>query len=215
MFQISSHSRAGGPAGERSNEDYVLSSRHPGSQNVWVGFLADGAGSSPDGGTAARIACEIALENAFAAATHDLFEEATWTEILEAVDKAVAEGTDGLTTLIGFAAGPTGICGASCGESKLISFSGTKVLELTKGQPKKPLVGAGAKFRSFSGEIESEMTILSLSDGAWKQATQGILRECAASDDLYALPELLETKVTEKQGGTLPDDFSVIAVRSA
>ena len=131
---------------------------------------------------------------------------------MSALDVGVARrGQCALVAAIADGAGV--VDGASVGdcEAWLLGAQGD-VLELTRTQQRKPLLGGGGGAVPFSANLEAGSTLLLGSDGLFKYVPRrAIVAACEAADvdaiaaELVGLPRL--------SSGQLPDDLGVVVAR--
>ena len=209
MIHIVSHSE---PGGHPHNEDaFELRAVPAFGGNLCV--LADGQGGQPGGGEAARLACRVCVDSAAHLDPTALLSSSTWTPILHAVDRAVADApTAGLTTLVAFDVTAGRVCGASCGDSAAVLFQAdAPPTHLTAGQRKNPPVGSGfATFTGFAANLVRPWLVLAMSDGVWKYVGWDKIAKAASEVRGERLVATLLENARLRSGG-LQDDFTVVA----
>ncbi len=200
-------------AGHSENQDHVLVFRHPIDSRLLIGLLADGQGGQPDAAQASRIACEAVWTLSQELSRDELLRPESWRSLLAQADRAVAEGCDGFTTLLGFALDGESLCGASVGDSRMYFLqAGTAMTELTSQQEKNPPVGSSAcRPTPFGLLLERGSRFLAATDGVWKFVGYERLEDHLRNREGEDLAHALEREVLEGNR-VLPDDFSLIWV---
>lgn len=172
--------------------------------NGCVVALADGAGGTGNGATAAQVIID-AVGAIVAASGVD------WSTLLADLD-ADPRLAGGQSTAVVLALSDTGIVGASVGDSVAWLITNSSVVELTDGQDRKPLVGDGCSpFRVMALPLGSG-TLLVASDGLHRYAKQSEIAQIAKSPDLTAAARALVELVRLPSGG-LQDDISIVLCR--
>ena len=213
MLRFTQQTERGG--GHASNEDYLLRERHPSGQGRFLCFVADGQGGRADAALASRTACEAAMAAARGCSWEDLARESTWDEIFAEADRNVQEKCDGFTTLIGIAIDERSITGGAVGDSKAYFYDGADLfIELTERQHKNPPIGGGCNSAHVFHLPEFQGVILVVSDGVWKYAGFDAIRAAAAGSIEEVVNEL-RTVTLSRQGGSFPDDFTVLAATNS
>jgi serine/threonine protein phosphatase PrpC len=161
--------------------------------------LADGAGGMGGGAEAATAVIEAAR-----AATH-----ADWGELLVELDGIPQSGQ---TTAIVLSIDDRGIRGASVGDSAACLVRGGALVELTRGQSRKPLLFGGASPHGFAHGPLAGATLVVASDGLWNYAPRPAIAELAAGDDLEAAADAL-VDLVRLPSGELQDDVAIVLVR--
>ena len=202
------------PGGHPANEDSFAARSHPADPGAWLCFLADGQGGRAGGARAAQLACQVALDAAVGLALSALANPAAWPALLEHADCAVAaDRVAGFTTLVGLCVTDTWVCGASCGDSAVLTLCGTDPpRELTRHQFKNPPVGSGeAPFVPFALGLAFPWRVLAMSDGVWKYAGWQRIAEAARQPWGEPLLAALQAGARLPGSGAFPDDFTVVA----
>lgn len=209
-MKVVTHTEAGGG---KANQDYLVAERHPLAADTWICAIADGQGGRPEGDKASSIACRSVAEICRRTPSDHLAQPGAWMDILADANARVASGTEGFTTLIGFAVGPDFICGASVGDSKLyFQPRGGEIIELTANQDKNPPCGViGAYFAAFSTQLPEEGSVLlAVTDGVWKYAGYEAIQNVLKLETSTAAAEILLTAIRARGGQQLPDDVAII-----
>ncbi|MFE8597758.1 SpoIIE family protein phosphatase [Archangium violaceum] len=169
-----------------------------------VAVVADGAGGTGGGAAAAQAVIDAVREQGWSA------REGTWVELLGRLDRSVSPGQ---TTAVVVALGPTGLVGASVGDSEAWWWNGLVEHALTRGQRRKPLLGSDEAMPvGFTLEARGEGTLVLGSDGLWKYVRWERVPEALRHPPEQAARHLMES--VRYPSGALPDDVSVIVVRA-
>jgi PPM family protein phosphatase len=168
--------------------------------------LADGAG-----GTVAGERAAAAIVDGVGARSDGT---AGWDEWLFDLDAAPARLGGGQSTAVILAVTAQGVLGASVGDSGAWVIRGAGIDDLTEGQARKPLVGAGCRPFAISAPPLAGGTLLVASDGLLRYAKPAEIALYAAGHDLAAAAKALIDLVRLPTGG-LQDDVSVVLVRGA
>src|SRR5262245_25397084 len=100
--------------------------------------LADGAGGTPNGGPAAKLAVRAILEH------EPRLDPAAWVLCLTEIDRRLSEGgSGGETTAVAAMISSDAIVGASVGDSGAWFIGEKDCVDLTEGQERKPFLGSG------------------------------------------------------------------------
>ena len=173
--------------------------------------LADGAGGISGGAQAGDVFLRAAR-----AAVERLRTAEDCTRLLAQIDQELTRRKDcGETTGIVTVVGGRKIFGASVGDSAAWLFANDGNGELTRGQPRKPLLGSGKVRtpRSFEWDIE-EGTVVVASDGLWNYASLPAIQSRVRSRDSTALAGRL-AELARLPSGSFPDDVSIITCQIA
>ncbi len=139
--------------------------------------------------------------------------QSTWDEIFSAADARVARECSGFTTLIGLAVAPSFVVGGAVGDSKVYFLEeGGDFNDLSERQRKNPPIGGGCSWTTLFHLAEAKGSLLVVSDGVWKYAGYENLKD-AAKEIPNAGVEGLRDCVLSRQGGSLPDDFSILGMK--
>jgi PPM family protein phosphatase len=167
--------------------------------------VADGAGGTSGGGTAAE-AVISAVETAIAAAT-----ALDCAAILGAIDSQLAKSQAGLSTGVIVSVTHGKVTGASAGDSAawLVRAAGHE--DLTRGEAQKPLLGSGrCRPVTFSAALDG--TLLLATDGLFKYARPELIAALARGPDLAAASKSL-VELVRLPSGKLSDDVAAILHR--
>lgn len=168
--------------------------------------VADGAGGTGGGAEAAVIAIELVSQRS------GLLKDAqACVDLLLAMDAAVArDPIAGETTCVLAVMSPSGVFGASVGDSGAWIFSDTgKRLDLTVSQQRKPFIGSGTAWPvAFTHRKELGVFLLA-TDGLLKYTSperiEGVCRKQPLDSAAQRLVELVRYP-----SGALPDDVTII-----
>lgn len=183
-------------------------------ESVMICCVADGQGGRSNGAQASQTACEAFYDCARSLSSCRLFEDRIIPGLLNGVDGRVST-TGGLTTLAALVLDGDFASGASCGDSKIFVRNNLgNITEITAHQRKNPPVGSGdAIFEPFMIHAIGGSRVLMVTDGVWKYAGYENIQKALESPDVQCVPELLRSKTLARSGGSLPDDFSIIAIQ--
>lgn len=203
MFKSSTLIVAAGPCGQ----DRAEIIQHP--QGV-VLVVADGAGGTSGGDEAADTV--ITWVRAFANRTTDIFEFKQWGALLTRIDQQIA-ATNGQSTAVVASVTPSGIVGASVGDSAAWLVNDSTIDDLTLRQSRKPLLGTGEACPVCFERSAFHGTLLLASDGLIKYAPRDRIAEAAVSGEMESASQSLVDSARMRSGG-LQDDVAVILCRS-
>jgi serine/threonine protein phosphatase PrpC len=168
--------------------------------------LADGAGGTGGGSQAAQ----AVVDAVFAAVA----QGPAWASLLADLDRDAMRLGGGQTTAIILSVTRTGVVGAAVGDSGAWIIRDTGIEDLTAGQFRKPLVGAGCVPFAVRGRSLEGGTLLVASDGLIKYASQATIARVASGADL-ALAARSLVDLVRLRSGELQDDVSVVLCRKA
>lgn len=162
--------------------------------------LADGAGGVGGGVHAALTVLKAAEQ--FARRVHLSAADAlAWADEQIALDGGLSTGV--IVELQGDA-----LNGASCGDSEAWLVDDSSLVELTAGQSRKPLLGAGGRLKRF-GPVSFQGRLLMASDGITKYARMSeVLKRASTGCPAEAVLDIAE--LVRLPGGGYPDDLSII-----
>ena len=164
--------------------------------------LADGAGGSGNGALAAQ-----AIVDVVAGAT-----SRDWCALLADLDRDPNRLGHAESTAVILTVGVT-ISGASVGDSGAWLMHESRIVDLTAGQRRKPLVGRGCvPFRIEP--IPFEGTLLVASDGLFGYANRRDIVHIAQRPELAAAAQAL-VDLVRLPDGALQDDVAVVLCRPA
>lgn len=166
--------------------------------------LADGAGGAGHGEVAAQAVIDAVTQGASAGRA--------WAELLDELDRDGARLGHGQTTAVVLSVTPRAITGASVGDSGAWVVRGAQIDDLTDGQTRKPLVGAGCRpFAVHAAALEGG-TLLLASDGLLRYAKPADIARLAVGADLDTAARGL-VELVRLRSGALPDDVAVVLCR--
>jgi serine/threonine protein phosphatase PrpC len=191
------------PAGQ----DRACVSRH-GSRLILA--VADGAGGRSGGAEAAEMAIRLIQKRA-----SDLFCSADCRSLLMETDLALSrDAIAGETTCVVAVVSPSGIAGASVGDSGAQLASPFGISELTQDQNRKPFLGAGAAMPTCFEVPKFSGTLLLATDGLIKYTSRERIEEALQDRDLKQVGKLL-VDLVRYSSGALPDDVAIVLCRSS
>ena len=166
--------------------------------------VADGAGGVGSGDQAAE--CVVReVKAAFKATT----TESGWVAVLSEIDCRIGVGE---STAVIVDVSPSGLCGASVGDSQAWLIRDRELDDLTSGQVRKPLLGSGeAKPVGFRRESFAGLLLVA-TDGFCNYVKRPELVRRIADFELCEVPRKLVEMVRLKSG-ELWDDVGIVACR--
>jgi serine/threonine protein phosphatase PrpC len=164
--------------------------------------LADGAGGTANGATAAQ-----AIVDAVGTAEAGV----DWPALLADLDQD-PRLAGGQSTAVVLALSSAGIVGACVGDSGAWLIAGSDVVDLTAGQDRKPLLGDGCNPCRVAAPPLDSGTLLVASDGLLRYAKQRDIARVANGPDLTVAARALVDLVRLPSGG-LQDDVSIVLCR--
>lgn len=174
--------------------------------DITLVVLADGAGGTGGGGEAAEAICARMTE----AARRGVRGAEAWASCLSDADREAAEaGIIGESTAVVVEVSGNAICGASVGDSEAWVVGGTTVVEVSRGQERKPLIGSGRARPVTFGPASFDGRLLVATDGLFKYAPAGILADLARGANVEDAASGLLACV-RLRSGTLPDDVALV-----
>ena len=129
--------------------------------------------------------------------------------VLETVDRALAEV--GQTTAILLVVSAGRVFGASVGDSAAWLLDGSRALDLTENQDRKPLLGSGRAKPAPFGPYDFQGRVLLGSDGLFKYVDIDRIRDIATNLAVGSVPDTLVAAARLPSGG-LQDDIAIIVV---
>jgi hypothetical protein len=166
--------------------------------------VADGAGGSGAGSQAAE--CVIREITASASMKHD---EAAWCDVLRQTDCRVS---DGESTCVVVACSASGIVGASVGDSKAWLLENDGLIDLTRTQERKPLLGSGESRPVGFTHPPVQGLLLVATDGFCNYVRRETLLKEIHWIDFAVLPSRL-VEMVRLPSGDLWDDIGIVACR--
>jgi PPM family protein phosphatase len=189
--------------GERGEDRVHV--EHFGSRTLAV--VADGAGGTGGGATAAAMACSFAAQRL---RTKSTGTAENWARCLYEVDRALIQ-TGGQCTAVIVEISEGSVFGASVGDSGARMIHGNAIVDLTENQHRKPLLGSDEAMPMGFGPIELSGRLLIATDGLFKYATESeiALRATRVSVN-EAVASLIEG--VRLRSGALQDDVGIILI---
>lgn len=167
-------------------------------------IVADGAGGRSGGGEAAELVIQLARERVGALASSRDCEK-----LLGEIDHVIsADKIAGETTAVIILTSPSGVYGASVGDSGAWILSGGKIDDLSQGQMRKPFIGTGGSLPVGFSRSALEGTLLVATDGLFKYTSREMIVATVEKSNLHDLPEAL-VKLVRYASGNLPDDITI------
>ena len=166
--------------------------------------LADGAGGTGNGAVAAQAVIDAIATTASA--------PPAWTALLSQLDHDPRRLGLGQTTAILLSVTRHGLRGASVGDSAAWLLRGSHLDDLTAGQARKPLLGAGCHPVAIHAGPLAGATLLVASDGLFRYAKPADVLHVASGPDLAAASAAL-VDLVRLPTGSLQDDVAIVLVR--
>jgi serine/threonine protein phosphatase PrpC len=169
--------------------------------------VADGAGGSGAGASAAQTVCDVVVAQPYGARP--------WTDVLREIDGQLSRSaTGGQTTAVVLDVFDSTIMGASVGDSGAWLIGEVDILDLTERQHRKPLLGSGLAHPVPFGPTPFTGRLLIASDGLFKYARRAEIRRHAMGAALEGCVLALIDSVRLRSGG-FQDDVSVVLAEEA
>jgi serine/threonine protein phosphatase PrpC len=165
--------------------------------------LADGAGGSGNGAIAADAIVDAV---GVVGSTQD------WCALLSDLDRDASRLGDAQSTAVILTICGGEIAGASVGDSGAWLLREANVVDLTRGQRRKPLVGRGCVTFRVGPVTLGSGTLLVASDGLLSYAKQHDIVRIARGPDLSAAARAL-VELVRLPNGELQDDVAVVLCR--
>jgi serine/threonine protein phosphatase PrpC len=166
--------------------------------------VADGAGGTGAGAEAA----ETVIREVSAAASLERDADG-WCEVLRQADQRIGAGE---ATCVVVARSDRGIVGASVGDSQAWLLENDTINDLTIGQVRKPLLGAGEARPVGFTSPPSQGVLLVATDGFCNYVRRDALLREILWIDFAALPRKL-IELVRLPSGELWDDVGIVACR--
>lgn len=183
--------------------------------NGWVvAVVADGAGGT-SGGQAASQAVVALVADAIEAGRAPGRAE-IWYQVLTEAGTKLTDFELGQSTAVVVATNGSGIVGASVGDSEAWLIRGDSLIDLTKDQEKKPLLGGGpVEPTAFAESLWPGDVLLLATDGLVKYAPAERLAALARKRmPVSACSDAMVDLVRRPDGG-LQDDLALVLIRSS
>jgi len=175
------------------------------SEERTVIVVADGAGGIGYGATAAEsVVREIQSEH------EGVHFADQWAERLEQIDGRISVGE---ATAVVVDVRPSGIAGASVGDTQAWSIHDGDILDLTRNQNRKPLLGSGEAHAVSFTHPPLQGVLLIGTDGFFDYAKRDNITKMIARTEFYSIPQKCVDMV-RLPSGDLWDDIGVVAVRN-
>ena len=173
--------------------------------------VADGSGGQGGGGEAAdKVIAGVKKAVANGIKPGDY---AAWCSLLVDIDREIEEDKEaGETTAIVLALSRRYIAGAACGDSRALLFSRTGLIDITKKQNRRPMLGSGGSLPVPINERSLVGTLVVATDGLFDYMSAKALEKCVSSpmnidERAKSLVESLRLK-----SGDLPDDVALALI---
>jgi len=166
--------------------------------------VADGAGGTGNGAVAAQAIVDAV--GAVRAAPSD------WSTLLFDLDRDVQRLGHGQSTAVIVSIRGGVLSGASAGDSGAWLVHNGDAVDLTEGQSRKPLVGAGCRPWRIAPRPLGDGTLVVASDGLFRYARLAAIVQRASGEDLPTAARALVDLVRLANGG-LQDDVAVVLCR--
>lgn len=166
--------------------------------------VADGAGGVGDG----HLAAEAVVREVGAAWPH-VESAAQWLEALRQIDFRISAGE---STAVVVDLRPDGIMGASVGDSEAWLVRDGRIVNLTEGQQRKPLLGSGnaAPVSFQTGALDG--VLLVATDGFCQYVKRERVPACIAQWDFHTIPRRC-MQLVQLPSGAYWDDIGIVAAR--
>lgn len=171
--------------------------------------IADGAGGRSGGSEAATKAVEWIRECALS-----LTDTNPCLKALQQLDEAIeGDAAAGETTCVIAVVEEGNVYGASVGDSGAWIVRQSGIVDLTKDQVRKPLVGSGGICPvAFTHTCEPGDHLILATDGLLKYTSRSRIGEVCRSNEVENIPDRLIALV-RYDSGAIPDDTTVISLR--
>jgi serine/threonine protein phosphatase PrpC len=167
--------------------------------------VADGAGGVGGGASAAQAACDLLMSRALETSRAP---EDWGTALREADREMMTSAEGGLTTAVVVEVSGTVVFGASVGDSGAWMVGPKGIVDLTRHQLRKPLIGNGEALPVVFGPTFVAGRLLVATDGLFKYAPREELARRAGDGALEnAVRSLIDA--VRLRSGALPDDVAV------
>lgn len=168
--------------------------------------VADGAGGVGYGDAAAEsIIREIEAEHA------RIHSADQWVDTLRQLDSRIGPGE---STAVVVDLRPYGIAGASIGDSQAWIIRDGTIIDLTRNQNRKPLLGSGMASPVAFMNPQLDGLLLIATDGFFDYAKRDAVTRMIAKSDYYSIPRNC-VDLVRLPSGELWDDIAIVAARLA
>lgn len=164
--------------------------------------VADGAGGTGAG----DVAADTVIREVESAADADSID---WSDVLQQVDLRIP---DGQTTAVVVDVSVDGIRGASVGDSQAWIIHDGQIIELTRHQIRKPLLGAGDAIPISFEATSLTGLLLVATDGFCNYVRRPLVTATVATSEFAVLPRKLVDLVRLRSGGLI-DDTAIVVCR--
>jgi len=190
------------------DEDRIAIRRTP---TGLVVVVADGAGGVGGGANAAQSVCELVCGRPLDSGR----SPEDWAAALQSADRLMSKSREGgLTTAVVLEVSGTVVFGASVGDSSAWMIGPAGILDLTRHQLRKPLLGNGEAVPVVFGPDFVEGRLLVATDGLFKYAQRTELARRALAESVDdAVPALVDS--VRLRSGALQDDVAVVLLELA
>jgi len=176
--------------------------------NGIVVIAADGAGGVGGGAAAAQTVCDMLA----AVSLHARRSPLDWVASLQKADRAMMTSPEGgLTTAVALETSGTTVFGASVGDSGAWMIDDKGIVDLTRHQFRKPLLGDGETYPVPFGPIAVHGRLLVATDGLLKYAPRAELARRALEGPVEEAVQRLIDSV-RLRSGSLQDDVAVAVI---
>ena len=166
--------------------------------------VADGAGGIGGGDQAAE-----AVVREIKSAAKDTSTENAWVELLRQTDLRIGQGE---STAVVVDLQPSGMCGASVGDSQAWLIDQGEVISLTANQRRKPLLGSGDAIPIGFTHNSLTGVLVVATDGFCSYAKRAEVVKIVMQNEFVVLPRKLLASV-RLRSGALWDDVGIVVCR--
>jgi serine/threonine protein phosphatase PrpC len=172
----------------------------------WTIAIADGAGGTSGGASAAQLASSLASAHGADVS----LDSGEWCRFLSELDHTIADERDaGETTLVVLQVTDGFVEGASVGDSRSCLIAESAIVDLTRNQRRKPLLGTGAAVPTAVARQRLSGRLVVATDGLFNYLDLSRLAVLTRSSPLRsALDSLVEA--VRLPGGTFQDDIALV-----
>ena len=173
--------------------------------------VADGSGGQGGGGEAADKVIQ-GVKSALAKGIEP-GDYAAWCALLVDIDRQIEEDEEaGETTAIVLALSRRYIAGAACGDSRALLFSRTGLIDITKKQNRRPMLGSGGALPVPINERSLVGTLVVATDGLFDYTNAKALEKSVSSEDTVDERAKNIVHSLRLKSGDLPDDVALALV---
>jgi serine/threonine protein phosphatase PrpC len=176
--------------------------------NKVVFGIADGAGGCSGGAEAADLAIDLLFRQ-----TDSLTSQEQCVKKLAQIDHMISSDPHaGETTAVLVVVGPTGVFGASVGDSGALILGDGGIDDLTRNQTGKPFLGTGAAVPVGFTRGALAGTLIMATDGLFKYTSPEFIRAAVEKSGFDDAPVAL-VNLVRYASGNLPDDVAICLCR--